>query len=138
MLSSHAFTGGSCIVAMFVTLIILTTACSKDDAIIKDYKLYDLDGSNQIIIGGAGMVKVADVTAYNVERDRIYFETGVLDAPIMSEDRSQFVSCRYGFIDIAKNVVVTASVGSVLQKTVERKLSSSSKGVVSRSCVGVR
>jgi hypothetical protein len=57
--------------AMAITLI----SCSRDDVIAKDYKLYDLDGSNQTIIGSAGMVKVSDVTAYDVDGSRIIFET---------------------------------------------------------------
>jgi hypothetical protein len=121
------------IVAIMIGLAMLATSCSKDDAIVKDYKLYDLDGSNQTIIGGSGMVKVSDVTAYNLEGDRIYFETGILDAPVAAGGQSD--RCKYGFIDTAKNVVVAASLGSALQRAVVSKLTAATKGGVSRSCV---
>jgi len=135
MLRRRAFnmTNDRRIVAIMIGLTMIVTSCSKDDAIVKDYKLYDLDGSNQTIIGGSGMVKVSDVTAYDLEGDRIYFETGILDAPVVAGDQSR--RCKYGFIDTGKNVVVAASLGSALQRAVVNKLAAASKGVVSRSCV---
>lgn len=123
------------LVTLMLGLTMLIASCSSDTVIIGDYKLYDLDGSNQDITGAAGMVSVSDVTAYNLEGNRIYFETGVLDAPIAKGDHNRYDRCKYGFIETTKNAVVYANLGSVLQREIVRKLEAGRNGVVSRSCV---
>jgi hypothetical protein len=122
-------------VALILGLATLMTSCSKDDLIVGDYKLYDLDGSNQAIIGGSGMVSVSDVTSYYVDGHRIYFETGNLGVPIAEYTRNKSKLCRYGFIETSKGVVVQTILGDQLQKVIINKLSTVGKGFVHRSCV---
>ena len=112
-------------------LCMLAASCSRDDSIIGDYKIYDLDGSNQAIIGKSGLVNVSDITSYKLEGRRIYFETGVLNAP--PGEAAQV--CKYGFIDTAAGLVVPAGPKSSLQGMIVSKLAEARKGVVSRSCV---
>jgi hypothetical protein len=123
-----------CAAAFALGIGVFAASCSRDDNIVKDYKLYDLDGSNQAIIGGSGMVKVSDVTAYRVDGNLILFETGVLDSPI-GLSRAQSELCRYGFIETTKNTIVAAKDGSSLRALIIRKLATESMGTLSRSCV---
>jgi hypothetical protein len=45
-------------------------------------------------------------------------------------------SCKYGFIDSEKNIIISAEPDSRLSKIIISKLKISRKGSVSRSCVG--
>jgi hypothetical protein len=118
---------------VIVAFFVLLASCSKDDTIVRDYKLYDLDGSNQVIMGGSAMVSVSDVTAYRYEEDLIYFETGILDSPISVGNNVN--RCRYGFINTARNVVVVADMGSDLQRLIMKKLIANRRGALTRSCI---
>lgn len=122
-----------------IVIIALLASCSKDQAITQDYKLYDLDGSNQVIIGNAGAIKVSDVTAYDFDGKKIAFETGIFASDVGKIITSELLnSCKYGYIDIRNKVVVTAKSGSMLNRVIREKLAASKKGVVARSCVARR
>lgn len=114
----------------------LTTSCSQDNVIIADYKLSDLDGSNQVIIGNAGMVAVFDVTAYRLEGKNIIFETGAIGLKNRAGNSQELNSCNYGFINSEKGIIISAEPESKLSKIIIGKLAISRKASVSRSCVG--
>lgn len=114
----------------------LVASCSRDASIIKDYKLYDLDGSNQVIIGNAGMTSVSDITSYDVNGTRIVYETGFVGrADKNGTGDKRLRPCEYGYIDTEKGVVVPAEAGSGLDRMIRAQLAKSRRGVVSRSCV---
>ena len=75
---------------LILTSILLLSGCSSDDHITSDYVIYDLGGSNQTLIGNAGMTSVPDVTAYATAGRFIIVETK---------------QCQYGFIDSASGKV---------------------------------
>jgi hypothetical protein len=110
-------------------------ACSKDTPIISDYKLYDLDGSNQAIIGNQGMVSVSDVTAYDIDGKRIVFETGAIDRNGDETSGQKLRSCWYGFIDTTNNVVVRAKRNSRVHHDIINRLKLARNAAVSRSCI---
>jgi hypothetical protein len=112
-----------------VGLMLLISACSADRTITGGYKLYDLDGSNQAILGPGGKVSIADVTAYSADGKLIYVETGGrYDA---SGKHSNGV-CSYQIIDTAQGRILAA--GDSTDRIVEI-LRQRGKSKVTRSCV---
>ena len=114
------------VISMFPCII----SCSKYNVIVKDYKLYDLDGSNQAIIGRSGMTAIHDVTSYKMYQDKILFETGVIN----SKNINRIELCLYGYININDGSVVNAKYNSKLSNYIRARLVDSSEGIVSRSC----
>lgn len=123
-----------CVFLLIASLTLM--ACSSDTLIVSDYKLFDLDGSNQAIIGAEGAVSVSDITAYDVDGSVILFETGTLG--LIDQGGTETLTagpCNYGYIDTKKSMAVPAAAGSSLHRFIRARLAASRKGVVSRSCV---
>jgi hypothetical protein len=105
----------------------LASCGGRDLAIFDDYKLYDLDGSNQAIIGGDGAVRVTDVTAFATRYPLIFIEVGGPN-PLGNK-------CAYKLADASRRSVVYLSPGSHLQLVAVAAIRAQRRGVVSRSCV---
>lgn len=116
---------------LFATL--LATSCSLDTWLANGYKLYDLGGSNQSIIGNNGETNIIGVTGYIVIQNFIVFETRPGESSIKSGVPAG--ACGGGVIDTSSNKVYFAQYGSKLELDTHRALSSRLAHTISASCI---
>ena len=116
--------------AFILALSANASACSKQSTIEKDYKLYDLDGSNQSIIGNGGNTSVENVTLFSKNGDLIFFETRSLSNNIESTKK-----CSYGFIDTKNGLVKFANIGTNIYDNIINHLKTNGEGAVYRTCM---
>lgn len=121
-------------VAIAFLLVAVLNACSSDTSIANGFKLLDLGGSNQAIVGPRG-VGVTDVTAYSDIGARILFETGDVGKKMEARDPKDPPYCEYGYIDVERNSVVRLDQNGEESAAVRSALRVNPKGVVSRSCL---
>ena len=105
------------------------TGCSRDVSIVGDYKLYDLDGSNQSIIGHKGMVAIHNVTGFATTKPVIYVEVGGGISP-----SGRGADCSYKLIDTSKHSVIDLPAGTPAEATAIAAISAQKQGLVSRAC----
>ncbi len=103
-----------------LTLLALTSACSSDTPIMGDYVIYDLGGSNQILMGNSGLTSVSDVTAYAVTGRFIILETK---------------GCKYGFVDTATGKATSPPQSSAVYPTIASHIMRYGKKVLMTSCL---
>jgi hypothetical protein len=101
------------------------TACSADVPLIADYKVYDLGGSNQVLMGGNGSVSINDVTAVAVVGPLIFVETGGRGMPR---------TCSYGVIDTSQNASIPLPVGHPRREAAVAAIRAQDRPVMMRSC----
>lgn len=105
---------------------LVIAGCSRDEPLVGDYKLYDLDGSNQSIIGNNGMIAVSNVSALTVDDPLIFVEIG---------GDVQRQNCSYKLIDVAEHSMIVLSVGSARRREAIVAIAARPRGVMSsRSC----
>ena len=115
----------------FVLCLLLLAGCYQDITIYGDYKLYDLNGSNQAIIGHEGMVSASNVTGYATEGALIFVEIGREGEGFENPGPT----CSYQVIDASRNIVSKPLPGSRLFDLAAHAVRTQQKGLVSRSCV---
>jgi hypothetical protein len=106
------------------------SSCSRDTPISSDYALYDLDGSNQAIIGHGGTVALHNVTGYATERSLIFVEIG----PEGEGFENPTPGCSYRIIDVSKNIVSMPIPQTANYHMAVAAIRAQRKGFVSRSC----
>ena len=101
------------------------TACSSDIPLIADYKVYDLGGSNQLIMGGNGSVSVDRVKAFAIQKPLILVETGRSGVP---------GTCSYGVINSSTDTWTALPLGHSHRHEVVATIRAQGKRVMLHSC----
>lgn len=110
----------------------LLLSCSTDVTIVEDYKIYDLGGSNQSIIGNRGMTSIFDVTAYSVVGKYIYVEHG---GHYDKTGKRSAGDCKYSVIDTDNNRIIKVTNNMEIYQRVVGNIAKNGESFVTRSCV---
>lgn len=112
-------------IAPLIWSFLILAGCSRDETLLRDYKLYDLDGSNQSITGNVGGTSVSDVTALAVGDPLIFVEFG---------GDYQHQGCSYKLIDTSKNSISDLPAGTARRHAAIVAITNQPRGVTKRSC----